>query len=49
MELEITPEPDDSEREAIAQALAGEAPEPEAYRSEWRRAAVDEALEPSEP
>jgi hypothetical protein len=44
VELEITPEPDDAEREAIAAALA-DAPEPPwPYRSEWRSAAEDEGF-----
>jgi hypothetical protein len=48
MELEIRPEPDDGEREAIAAAL-GERPDlPGAYRSAWRQEAADEALEPFE-
>lgn len=46
MELEITPEPDDAEREAIAAALARGPVEPPAYVSPWRRAAVAEAVEP---
>ena len=47
MEIEIVPEPDPREREAMLRAL-GEiddaAAQPAAYRSAWRRA----ALEPSE-
>jgi hypothetical protein len=43
MEPEITPEPTEDERRAILAALDGEAPfEPEAYRSRWREAALEE-------
>jgi len=48
MELEIRPEPDDAEREAIAAALVDRPALPEAYRSAWRRDAADEALVPFE-
>jgi hypothetical protein len=48
MELEIRPEPDRDEREAIAAAL-GERPDlPGAYQSAWRRDAADESLDPFE-
>jgi hypothetical protein len=48
MELEIRPEPDDAEREAIAAAL-GDGPDlPESYLSAWRQEAAEEALDPFE-
>jgi hypothetical protein len=46
VELEISPDPDEAEREAIAAALAQPAVPPQAYLSAWRRAALAEALEP---
>jgi hypothetical protein len=48
VELEISPDPDVAEREAIAAALAERAELPAAYRSQWRRVAIAEALEPDE-
>lgn len=41
--MEIVPEPDPDEREALLAALerAVAPPEPAAYRSPWRRAALD--------
>lgn len=48
MELEITPTPDEAEREAIAAALAGQAEVPAAYLSAWRRAALTDVLEPGD-
>jgi hypothetical protein len=46
VELEITPAPDEVEREAIAAALLAEQAEsPAAYVSAWRRAALVEVLE----
>jgi hypothetical protein len=42
VELEISPEPRDEEREAIAQALAEDEPTP--YAGAWRRAGVEENL-----
>jgi hypothetical protein len=42
--IEIVPEPSPAEREALLQALAGlggDAEQPPAYRSAWRRAALD--------
>jgi hypothetical protein len=45
MELQIRPEPTDEERRAILAALAGDAPpEPDAYGSRWRRAALEEGV-----
>jgi len=46
VELEISPDPDEAEREAIAAALAQPVVPPQAYLSAWRRAALAEALEP---
>jgi hypothetical protein len=46
VELEITPEPDEAEREAIAAALAGRRDLPAAYRSAWRWGPPDEPDEP---
>jgi hypothetical protein len=44
-EPEIRPEPTDDERRAILAALAEEEPRgPEAYRSRWREAALEEAV-----
>ena len=42
MELEITPEPSDEERRAIAAALARDDAATAAYRSRWRAAAVED-------
>lgn len=43
VEVEIVPEPDPDEREALLVALAepAEPREPSAYRSAWRRAALE--------
>jgi hypothetical protein len=44
VDVAILPEPDPAEREALLEALAtmdGESEEPAAYRSAWRRAALD--------
>jgi hypothetical protein len=53
MEPEIRPEPTEEERRAILAALAADAPvEPEAYRSRWREAALEEGFmedAPAEP
>jgi hypothetical protein len=49
VELEISPEPEDAERQAIAAALARPAEAPSAYSSAWRQAAIVEAVEPDEP
>jgi hypothetical protein len=46
VQLEISPEPDDAEREAIAAALSDTAPTPEPYGGAWRRAAIAEGLDP---
>ena len=46
VELEISPEPDEAERDAIAAALAQPDAAPAPYLSPWRRAAIAEALEP---
>jgi hypothetical protein len=46
VELEITPAPDEAEREAIAAALAEQAELPPAYVSAWRRAGLTEVLDP---
>jgi hypothetical protein len=46
VELEISPDPDEAERDAIAAALAQPAVPPQPYLSAWRRAAFAEALEP---
>ena len=48
VELEITPEPDDADREAIVAVLAEPAELPAPYLSAWRRAAIAEAVEPEE-
>jgi hypothetical protein len=48
VELEIRPEPDDAEREAIAAAVAHPQEAPSAYASAWRQAAIAEAVEPEE-
>jgi hypothetical protein len=48
VELVITPEPDEDEREAIAAALAPRPELPELYASAWRREALGEAVEPPE-
>jgi hypothetical protein len=43
VELEITPPPTPEEREAIVAALEASAEEePDAYRSAWRRAALED-------
>ena len=45
MELEIRPEPSDEERRAILAALAEDVTaEPDAYRSRWRQAALEEGV-----
>jgi hypothetical protein len=50
VEVRIEPEPDEEEREALLEALARaglrEPPEPPAYRSPWRQAALREATRP---
>jgi hypothetical protein len=46
VEIEIVPEPSPAEREALLEALAasdGDPERPPAYRSPWRRAALDPA------
>jgi len=46
VEVVILPEPDPGVREALLEALAmvgGESEQPSAYRSAWRRAALDPA------
>ena len=48
MEVEVTPEPEDDERQALLSALAPPADRPPArasYESPWRRAGLDEAVE----
>ena len=42
MDLEVTPQPRDDERRAIAAALAEVATAPAVYASPWRRAALEE-------
>ena len=49
MEIDVQPEPSDEERAALIEALAGAAEGQAAAESEWRRAALLEATEPSEP
>ena len=54
MELQISPEPDDQERAAIAAALAEvseDQPSPRRYASEWRTVGLRESVdrEPAEP
>jgi hypothetical protein len=44
VELDIAPEPDEDEREAIAAALADPTELPDAYRSAWRSPLADEPL-----
>ena len=46
VELEIRPEPDEAEREAIVAALAAERDRPGPYESGWRRVGIEESLEP---
>jgi hypothetical protein len=43
LEVAILPEPDPAERDALLEAFAtvAESEEPVAYRSAWRRAALD--------
>jgi len=43
VEVEVVPEPDPEEREALLAALSGslELDAPSAYRSPWRRAALE--------
>jgi hypothetical protein len=46
VEVEIVPEPDPAEREALLEALASldaESEQPPAYGSSWRRAALNPA------
>jgi len=45
VELEISPDPDEAERDAIAAALAQPAAPAQPYLSAWRHAAIAEALE----
>jgi hypothetical protein len=47
VELEISPEPSEEEREAIERALGEDKPTPHA--SEWRRAGVEENLSDGSP
>jgi hypothetical protein len=42
VELEITPEPSDAERQAILASLEGAGPRPEAYASRWRESGLDD-------
>jgi hypothetical protein len=49
MDVQITPEPGPEEREAIEAALRrliGRGSVPAAYRSAWRKAGLQEAVEP---
>jgi hypothetical protein len=48
VELEIRPEPDEAEREAIVAAVAQPPGAPTPYASAWRRAALVEAVEAEE-
>jgi hypothetical protein len=45
VEFEITPQPDEGEREAIRAALADDPEPPLPYESSWRRAGLEENLE----
>jgi hypothetical protein len=52
MEVEIRPQPDDEEREAIVAALARagvEAPHSPGYESPWRAAGLREAADADDP
>jgi len=43
VDVEIRPEPDDQDRDAVEAAVAGlERPEPSPYESAWRRAGLDD-------
>jgi hypothetical protein len=42
VELEITPEPSDAERQAILASLDGAGLRPEAYASRWRESGLDD-------
>ena len=46
VELEIRPEPDEEERAAIVAALAEEQDAAGPYASAWRRAGIEQSLEP---
>jgi hypothetical protein len=48
MEPEITPEPSDSDREALDEALARLFSEPDDPYSEWWRAGIRELVTPEE-
>jgi len=45
VKLEITPQPDEAEREAIRAAFADDPEPPLPYDSAWRRAGLEETLE----
>ena len=42
MELEITPEPTDAERQAILASLDGAELRPDGYSSRWRESGLDD-------
>ena len=42
MELEITPEPTEAEREAILASLDGAERRPDGYASRWRESGLDD-------
>jgi hypothetical protein len=42
VELEITPEPTDAERQAIVASLDGAELRPDGYSSRWRESGLDE-------
>ena len=48
VELEISPEPDEAERRAIAAALSDGWEPPDASVSAWRQAGLSEAVEPED-
>jgi hypothetical protein len=48
VELEISPEPDEAERRAIAAALSDRREPPDAYLSAWRQAGINESVEPED-
>jgi hypothetical protein len=52
VDVEIRPQPDDEEREAIVAALARarvDVPRPHGYESPWRTAGLREAADVDEP
>ena len=42
MDVEITPEPSDAERQAISASLDGAGLRPSAYASRWRESGLDD-------